>query len=491
MNGLMGIDLGTSSIKTVIIDTSGNLLARAVREYAIDSAHPGWAEQDTTKWYTAMVGTMKEAISESGLASGQIQGIGFSGQMHGVVCVDKDGKVVRPAIIWADQRSVAQVEQINRALGKKRLGELTGNPVATGFMLPSWLWLVENEPETVNKTAHILLPKDYLRFVLTGNLGTDPSDASGTLLFDTVHRKWSGPMLETFLVDQTLLPPIHDSSEVAGGLSRQVANLTGLRAGIPVVFGGADQPVQALSHGIIDPGWLSSTIGTGGQLLAPVRVPVHDPELRVHSFCHVLPGRWYLLAATLAAGLSLRWLRDNLFMGASYQELADSAYDVKDTEGLFFLPHLAGERTPHMDPQSKGCFWGMTLRHHRGHFIRAVMEGVVFSLREGLDIIQETGVPIERVVASGGSTNHRLWLELTANVFNRPIYQTKNFESSAHGAAMLAGIGTGIYPDARTACEKAVHWSDQVVHPQAGEHERLEKLYIQFLKLYPALKSLS
>ncbi len=206
MNGLMGIDLGTSSIKTVIIDTSGNLLARAVREYAIDTAHPGWAEQDTTKWYTAMVGTMKEAISESGLASGQIQGIGFSGQMHGVVCVDKDGKVVRPAIIWADQRSVAQVEQINRALGKKRLGELTGNPVATGFMLPSWLWLVENEPETVNKTAHILLPKDYLRFVLTGNLGTDPSDASGTLLFDTVHRKWSGPMLETFLVDQTLLP---------------------------------------------------------------------------------------------------------------------------------------------------------------------------------------------------------------------------------------------------------------------------------------------
>jgi xylulokinase len=490
MNGLMGIDLGTSSIKTVIIDTSGNLLARATREYNIDTSHPGWAEQDTTKWYTAMVETMQEAVSESGLASGQIQGIGLSGQMHGVVCVDKDGHAIRPAIIWADQRSVAQVDRINRALGEKRLGDLTANPVATGFMLPSWLWLVENEPETVNKTAHILLPKDYLRFLLTGNLGTDPSDASGTLLFDTVHRKWSGPMLETFLVDQTLLPPIHDSSEVAGGLSRQVANLTGMRAGIPVVFGGADQPVQALSHGIIDPGWLSSTIGTGGQLLAPVRVPVHDPELRVHSFCHVLPKRWYLLAATLSAGLSLRWLRDNMFMGASYQELADSAYEVKDTEGLFFLPHLAGERTPYMDPQSRGCFWGMTLRHHRVHFIRAVMEGVVFSLREGLDIIQETGVPIERVVASGGSTNHRLWLELTANVFNRPIYQTKNFESSAHGAAMLAGIGTGIYPDARTACEKAVHWSDQVVLPQAQEHERLEKLYIQFLKLYPALKSL-
>jgi xylulokinase len=491
MNGLMGIDLGTSSIKTVIIDTSGNLLARAAREYAIDTSHPGWAEQDTTKWYTAMVETMQEAVSEAGLTSGQIQGIGLSGQMHGVVCVDKDGKVVRPAIIWADQRSVAQVDRINRALGKKQLGELTANPVATGFMLPSWLWLIENEPETVNKTAHILLPKDYLRFLLTGNLGTDPSDASGTLLFDTVHRKWSEPMLETFLVDQTLLPPIHDSSEVAGGLNQQVADVTGMRAGIPVVFGGADQPVQALSHGIIDPGWLSSTIGTGGQLLAPLRGPVHDPELRVHSFCHVLPERWYLLAATLSAGLSLRWLRDNLFMGTSYQELADSAYEVKDTEGLFFLPHLAGERTPYMDPESRGCFWGMTLRHHRGHFIRAVMEGVVFSLREGLDIIQETGVPIERVVASGGGTHHRLWLELTANVFNRPIYQTKNFESSAHGAAMLAGIGTGIYPDAGTACEKAVHWSNQVVLPQAGEHERTEKLYTQFLKLYPALKSLS
>ena len=491
MNGLMGIDLGTSSIKTVIIDTDGNLLARAAREYDICTAHPGWAEQDPIKWYTAMVETMQSAVSEAGLAPGQIQGIGLSGQMHGVVCVDKDGKVVRQAIIWADQRSVAQVDRINRTLGKKRLGELTANPVATGFMLPSWMWLVENEPETVSNTAHILLPKDYLRFLLTGNLGTDPSDASATSLFDPARRRWSEPILETFLVDRTLLPAIHDSYEVAGGLKQQVAGATGMRAGIPVVFGGADQPVQALSHGIIDPGWLSSTIGTGGQLLAPLQSPVYDPELRVHSFCHILPERWYLEAATLAAGLSLRWLRNNLFQGSTYQELADFASEVKDTEGLLFLPHLAGERTPYMDPESKGCFWGMTLRHHRGHFIRAVMEGVVFSLREGLDIIQETGVPIERVVASGGSTNHHLWLELTANVFNRQIYQTKNLKSSAHGAAMLAGIGTGIYPDARTACEKAVHWSDQIVVPQAQEHERLEKLYEQFRKLYPALKSIS
>ena len=280
-------------------------------------------------------------------------------------------------------------------------------------------------------------------------------------------------------------PAVFQLSRVRLGISDDFLHV------LPGALGGADQPVQALSHGIINPGWLSSTIGTGGQLLAPLQAPVHDPELRVHSFCHVLPERWYLEAATLAAGLSLRWLRDNLFMGTSYQELADSAYEVKDTEGLFFLPHLVGERTPYMDPESRGCFWGMTLRHHRGHFIRAVMEGVVFSLREGLDIIQETGIPIERVVASGGSTNHRLWLELTANVFNRTIYQTMNLESAAHGAAMLAGIGTGIYPDARTACEKAVHWSDQIVVPQEQEHERLEKLYTQFRKLYPALKSLS
>ncbi len=491
LKALMGIDLGTSSIKTVLIDTDGNLLARATREYGISKSHPGWAEQDPLIWYAAMLETMKKSLSEARLEPGQIQGIGLSGQMHGVVCVDKGGNVVRPAIIWADQRSVAQIEQINRTLGKKRMGELTGNPVATGFMLPSWLWLVENEPETIRNTAHILLPKDYLRFLLTGNLGTEPSDASATSLFDPARRLWSEPILETFHVDRSLLPDVHDSFEIAGELNQQVAGVTGMRTGTPVVFGGADQPVQALSHGIIDPGWLSSTIGTGGQLLAPLEVPVHDPQLRVHSFCHVLPGRWYLEAATLAAGLSLRWLRDNLFLGSSYQELADAADQVKDSEGLLFLPHLVGERTPYMDPQSKGCFWGMTLRHHRGHFVRAVMEGVVFSLREGLDIILETGVPIERVVASGGSTNHRLWLELTADVFNCPIYQTENFKSSAHGAAMLAGIGTGIYPDARTACKKAVHWSGQVVRPRAQEHERLEKLYTQFRKLYPALKTLS
>jgi len=490
MKSLMGIDLGTSSVKTVIIDSDGNLLARASKEYELSIPHPGWAEQDPMEWYHATMETMKDAVAQAGQAAGKIQGIGFSGQMHGLVCVDRNNKVVRPAITWVDQRSIAQVERINRTLGKKRLGELTGNPIAAGFLLPSWLWLVENEPETVRDTACILSPKDALRFLLTGARGMEPSDASATGLFDTAQRKWSEPILEAFQIDQALFPGIHDSFEVAGRLKKAVAEATGVQTGIPVVFGGADQPVQALSHGIIDPGWLSCTIGTGGQLLAPLQTPAYDPELRVHSFYHVLPDRWYLMAATLAAGLSLRWLRNNLFIGNSYNELADSALEVKDSEGLIFLPHLAGERTPYMDPESKGCFWGITLRHHRGHFIRAVMEGVVFSLRMGLDIIEGTGVQIERVIASGGGTNHPLWLELTANTFNRPIYQTRTTEAAAHGAAILAGIGTGIYPDARAACEQAVHWSEAVVYPQPEEHEKLEEAYTQFQKLYPALKTL-
>jgi xylulokinase len=257
-----------------------------------------------------------------------------------------------------------------------------------------------------------------------------------------------------------------------------------------VIFGGADQPMQALSHGIIDPGWLSSTIGTGGQLFAPLQSPSYDPELRVHSFCHVLPDRWYLMAATLSAGLSLKWLRNNVFKGWSYQELADIAAQIDDAEGLLFLPHLAGERTPYMDPKSKGCFWGLTLRHDMRHMVRAVMEGVVFSLREGLDIIQEIGVTIDRVIASGGGANHRLWLELQADAFNRAIYRTKTVESAAQGAALLAGIGVGIYPDARAACEKAIHWSDEVVYPEPGRQERLEERYAQFRKLYPALRAL-
>ncbi len=486
--GLLGIDLGTSSLKAVLVDAAGNTLARAAAEYGIDTPRPGWAEQDSQTWVRAAIQTIQRVLHEAQLAPREVEAIGFSGQMHGLVCVDAHGEPLRPAVIWADQRSQAQVEQINLRLGKPRLGEWTGNPAAAGFMLPSWLWLVEHEPETARKTARLLLPKDALRLRLTGAAGSEPSDASSTLLFDTAHARWSQPVLDEFGIDPALLPPLFPSAAIAGGLTDEMARLTGLRPGTPAVYGGADQAVQALGNGLIVPGWLSCTIGTGGQLLTPTQAPVYDPGLRLHVFCHVVPQRWYLMAATLSAGLALKWLRDNLFPGRSYQELADEASQVEDADGLLFLPHLIGERTPYMDPGSTACFVGLTLRHRAGHLIRAVMEGVVFSLRQGLDLILSLGLPVERVLASGGGKNHPLWLSLMADTFNRPIHQTGSGEAAPLGAALLAGIGAGVYPDAQSACQAAVRWQAAVIEPDPERRACLEEHYARFRLLYPALR---
>jgi xylulokinase len=472
------------------MDREGRLLAIAAQEYDIATPYPGWAEQDPDTWVRATYGTIQRALRESDLAAADIQAIGLSGQMHGLVCAGVRERHLRAAIIWADQRSKRQVEQVIQQVGRERLGEWTSNPIAAGFMLASWLWILENEPETAQQTAYLLLPKDYLRFRLTGGIGSEPSDASSTLLFDAANRGWSRPLLEQFNIPSDILPPVHASSEVAGGLGEGAARMTGLFPGTPVVYGGADQAVQALGHGIIDPGWLSCTIGTGGQLFAPTRSPTYDPGLRLHSFCHILPDRWYLMAATLSAGLSLKWLRNNIFKGASYQELADLAAQTPDSEGLFFLPHLAGERTPYMDPNSTACFWGLTLRHHSGHMVRAVMEGVIFSLQEGLDLILGLGVPVERIIASGGGTNHPLWLQLMADVFDRPIYQTGSAEAAARGAAMLAGIGTGVFSDALAACQSTVRWSEGILFPNPARRDSLSEKYSLFRQLYPALQGI-
>jgi xylulokinase len=487
-SALMGIDLGTSSTKTVLIDASGRLLATAAREYPVDTPRPGWAEQDPDWWLEAAVGTMAEALAQRETAPEEVAGIGLSGQMHGTVCLDKKGEPLRPAIIWADQRSRDQVARVYREVGAERLGAWTGNPLATGFMLASWLWLCEETPEVAQATAHLLLPKDYLRYRLTAELGGEPSDGSSTLLFDTAGRDWSAPLLEALGIDPALLPPVRESAEVAGGLRPEIAARTGLRAGTPVVFGGSDQALQALGHGVVDPGIVSCTIGTGGQLFAPAHAPVYDPQLRLHLFCHALPDRWHLEAAILAAGLSLRWLRDNVLQGWSYGALADAAARVPPgSERLFFLPHLAGERTPHMDPQATGAFVGLTLRHNREHVTRAVMEGVVFALRQGLDLMVELGVPVERIVASGGATAHPLWLQLQADIFNRPIYRTATIEAAAVGAALLAGVGAGFYPDVLEACRRTVTWREEVIAPAGENVTRYEEGYRTFCRLYPAL----
>ena len=488
---LVGVDLGTSSVKSVVIAPDGSRLSVATREVAVDMPRAGWAEQDPETWLAATLATLREALQHAGVPPERVAGIGLSGQMHGAVCLDSRGAVLRPAIIWADQRSAAQVARVTRELGRERLGAWTANPLAAGFMLASWLWLREEESDTARRTRRLLLPKDYLRYRLTGKLGSEPSDASSTSLFDTAQRRWSRELLDALAIEPDLLPPVRGSAEVAGGLTPEAAIQAGVPAGTPVVFGGGDQAMQALGNGVIDPGILSCTIGTGGQLFAPVTAPVYDRLLRLNLYCHALPDRWHMQAAILSAGLSLRWLRDSVLTGMTYAGLADAAAEVPPgADGLFFLPCLAGERTPHMDPAARGAFVGLTLRHGKAHLARAVMEGVVLALRQGLELMLELGAPAERLVASGGATNHPLWIQLQADIFNRPIYRTRTVEAAACGAAMLAGAGLGVYTDVHDACRKAVRWQEEPVLPDPERAARYDEAYRTFCRLYPALAAI-
>jgi len=488
---LMGIDLGTSSVKTVIISPDGYVHSIATCEYSVITPQPGWAEQNPEIWFNAAAQTAWQALHKTGIPAEAIVGIGLCGLMHGTVFLNKQGSTPRPAIIWADQRSFLQVERIIQTIGIEKLGEWTGNPLATGFMLPTWLWIKENEPEIAQTTAQLLLPKDYLRYRLTGNYGSEPSDAASTSLFNPAQRKWSNEILQSFKIDPVLLPPIHPSAEVAGELTQDFASITGLKVGIPVVYGGSDQACQALGHGVIEPGVISCTIGTGGQLFAPTLTPTYDTQLRLHMFCHVLPGHWHLEAATLSAGLSLKWLRDHIFERRNYQQLADLAVLIPPgSEGLYFIPYLVGERTPHMDPQAKAGFLGLTLRHERSHLVRAVMEGVVYSLKQGLDLMLSMGIPVDRVIASGGATAHPLWLQLQADIFDRPIYRTTTLEAAAVGAAMLAGVAVGIYPDAQSACREVVKIQDQVVTTIQQNRDRYAEMYPTYCQIYPTMRKI-
>ncbi len=457
---LIGIDIGTSSAKAVVIDPSGRLLGWAGQEYPILTPRPGWAEQDPGEWLRAALACVRLAVQKAGVDPRGVAGIGLTGQMHSLVCLDERGEPLRPAILWADQRSADQVKALTARLGREHLAEWTGNPLAAGFMLASWCWLQENEPQTAARARWLMLPKDYVRFRLTGVMGSEPSDASSTSLFDPHQVQWSAPVLEAvgLRAEGSATPPanppvcslprIFPSASVAGGLLPEMAERCGLPAGVPVVHGGSDVTCQALAQGIREPGTVSCTIGTGGQLFAPLQTPRHDPDLRLHLFCHCLPDTWHQEAAILSAGLALRWLRDQVFPGQDYAALAGSAAGVEaGLDGLFFLPYLAGERTPYMDPTLQAAFLGLGLRHGQAHMVRAVMEGVVFALRQGLELMESLGTPVERLVASGGGTRHPLWLSLQADIFNRPIWVSNAEEATARGAAMLAGLGVGLPVD--------------------------------------------
>lgn len=487
---LLGIDIGTSGAKAVLIDPDGCILGLAGEDYPIDQPLPGWAEQDPEAWWQAACRAVQGALAEARIGGQEVAACGLSGQMHGTVLLDPQGRPVRPAIIWPDQRSEAEVERVCRDVGLPRLGRLAANRLAVGFTAASLLWLLSHEPEALAASDKVVLPKDYLRLRLTGQVATDVSDASATLLFDVANRRWSQQLLNEWKLPHWLLPPVLESTAVAGELLAAAAEALGLPPGVPVVAGAADQACQALGSGLLDPGLASCTVGTGGQLLAPLAAPAYDPQLRLHTFCHALAGRWYSLGATLAAGLSLRWYREQFCpTEASFEELAaEAAQAPAGADGLLFLPYLAGERTPHFDPRARGAFVGLTLRHGRRHAVRAIMEGVAFALRDGLEIMRELGPGPAQIITAGGGGSSRPWQEILAGVFGLPVTSAVGAERTAVGAAVLAGLGVGVYADPAEARSRTVRY-EPPVEPAPAAVARYQELYAVYRELYPALRS--
>lgn len=484
---LLGIDLGTSSVKSVLMDQDGNLQAVCRQEYTFDIPAEGWAEQDPQVWWEAAANTVRRALEQSRILPSEVDGIGFSGQMHGMVPLDQEGRPVRKAIIWCDQRSAAQAEEIRTLIGEPRLGEVACNRIATGFQTASLLWMKEEEPESYEKTALVLLPKDYIRYRLTGALSTEITDAAGTLALDVHQGKWSDEFIHILGLRRELYPPVFLPDSPGGTVTAAAAKETGLAPGTKVFHGGADQVMQAIGNGIIGPGQVSVTIGTGAQVFAPLSEPVYDPELRSHTFNNFYKGGWYFMGATLSGGLSLRWLRDVMLDGMSYQEMNRLAASVpRGSEGLLYLPYMAGERTPHMDSHARGMFFGLTLNHAKAHLIRAVMEGVAFSLRDCLDIFYGLGQSCVRVIASGGGSRSAPWLQMQADIFNREIYISRMPEQAAVGAAISAGVGAGIYASYVEACNAVIKWNDEPCRPDPAGVRRYEDYYQLFRMLYPA-----
>ena len=487
----LGIDVGTGGSRALLIDEAGQVRHTHTaphREMAM--ARPLWAEQDPDDWWAASMKAVQGVLRTAQVKGDAVKGIGLSGQMHGSVLLDASGKVIRPALIWCDQRSQSQVDAINAKVGREEILAYTANPVLTGFTLPKFLWVRDNEPANYEKVRHLLLPKDYLRYKLTGDYATEVSDASGTALFDVVNRAWSGEMTSALGVDAGILPRVHESAEVTGTVSAAAAKATGLRAGTPVVGGGGDQAASGVGNGIVSPGLVSCTIGTSGVVFAHLDSPNFDPQGRVHTFCHAVPGKWHVMGVTQGAGLSLQWFRNQLAPGANYDELmAEAATAPAGSEGLFWLPYLMGERTPHLDALARGGWVGLTAGHRRAHLVRSLVEGVSYSLKDCLGILHELGVDPLAVRLSGGGANSPFWRQLFANIFAARATTLNSQEGSAYGAALLAAVGTGAYASVPEACAATIREVESL-DPQLHESRLYQRGYEVYKTLYPTLKPL-
>jgi xylulokinase len=485
----LGIDIGTGGTRALLIDERGAVRAGYTAPHEdMRMERPLWAEQRPENWWDAAVLAVRGVLAEADIPGSQVKGIGLSGQMHGLVIIDGAGTVIRPSLIWCDQRSQAQVDAINAQLGRENILRYIANPVLTGFTLPKLLWVRDNEPHNYSRVRRMLLPKDYVRFRLTGEFATEVSDASGTALFDVVNRRWSYEMIDSLGLDRTTLPKCYESSEVSGKITPRVAELTGLAAGTPVVGGGGDQAASAVGNGIVEPGIVSCTLGTSGVVFAHMDQVAYDPAGRVHTFCHAVRDKWHVMGVTQGAGLSLQWFRNQLAPGTDYDALtAEAEKSPAGAQGLFWLPYLMGERTPHLDATARGGWVGLTNSHRRADLIRAVIEGVCYSQRDCLDIVAGLGVPLSSVRASGGGAKSAFWRQLLADILGKRVVTLETQEGSAYGAALLALAGTGEYGSVTEVCHNTIRETESVA-PRAEETEYYGRAHGVYRALYPALK---
>ncbi len=493
---LLGIDVGTGGTRALIADGSGRVVAAATEEHApFASPQIGWAEQHPDDWWRATQLAIRSALQRVQLRGEQIACVGFSGQMHGAVMLDAADRVVRPALIWCDVRTQKQCEELNEWLGAERLLQLTCNPALVNFTLTKFLWVREHEPQNWERVRSVMLPKDYVRFRLTGERAIDVADASGTLLLDVARRKWSEEVLQAAKIERALLPSLHESPDVCGKVTPDAAAATGLATGTPVVAGAGDQAAGATGMGIVAAGAVSATIGTSGVVFGATDRPALDPKGRLHTFCHAIPGRWHVMGVTQAAGLSLRWFRDQFGVGGAkeggdpYELLTLEAEKVASgADGLLWAPYLMGERTPHLDPSARGALVGLTASHTRGHVVRAILEGVAFSLQDSFTLFAQMGVPVKQIRLGGGGARSALWRQIQADVYGHEVEIVEAEEGAAYGAALLAGVGAGIWRSVDEACDSAVRVAERVA-PLPRNVAVMQARYQAFTRMYPAIKS--
>ncbi|HXG32810.1 MAG TPA: xylulokinase [Bryobacteraceae bacterium] len=485
----LGLDVGTGGSRALLVDERGNVKAGFTAPHEeMRMERPLWAEQHPENWWEAAQSAIRGVLAEAGAAGKDVRGVGLSGQMHGLVLLDAQDHVIRPALIWCDQRSQAQVDYVNRVVGKENVLAFTANPVLTGFTLPKLLWVRDHEPANFARIRRMLLPKDYVRFRLTGEYATEVSDASGTSLFDVVRRRWSSQMLERLKLDAAILPQVYESSEVTGRVTESAAAATGLAPGTPVVGGGGDQAASAVGNGVVEPGIVSCTLGTSGVVFAHMDRPAYDPLGRVHTFCHAVRGAWHVMGVTQGAGLSLQWFRNQLAPAADYDALtAEAAAAPPLSHGLFWLPYLMGERTPHLDSTARGGWIGLTAKHTRADLLRSLLEGVSYSQKDCLDIIEAMGVSVESVRASGGGARSAFWRQLLADIFGKRVVTLASQEGSAYGAAILALVGTGVYSSVPEACRAVIREVESVL-PRPHESQLYLRGHEVYRTLYPTLK---